>query len=310
MAIVVDLWVIKLSPTRPISFDRYYRGDRANVSGLIAIECRREGIETNRGGLIERTNKRCTTLEEVNGRSEAVKEDARGIEGWKLWGKGIAGRASLAKKGIAPCERWTEHSSTSLLSATNNDLAPLSTDEFAFPVREKASQGRDVGGMAGRCWNLSVSFTTRYFRPWSRGTETREGLQREREKKGVRKGPRWYGRKLYCIYCEMKFLEATILGVLWQPSNPRRRTFVATKTFLASPIRDNEPRPLSLWNTFVHYFSRTAILPIQLGVPLFYPLSSSIPRLIHGYSMAIVEIFIVRGRGEEGRPTVRAGSSF
>lgn len=58
------------------------------------------------------------------------------------------------------------------------------------------------------------------------------------------------------------------------------------------------------------FFLRGTCSSICLFLSLSLPLFSSFP-LVHGYRMAIVEIFIVHGRGEEGdRLTVRAGSSF
>lgn len=225
---------------------------------------------------------------DVEGSYPKIGSGWEGTEAWKLVGGRWVG--PVGKKGFVPCERWTVHSSTSLLSTTNNDLAPLSADEFALPGHEKALQGRDGGG-----WTLLEFVRFIYHEIFSAAKPWNRNWKGEGERKGVRKSPRWYGRKLYCIYCEMKFLEATILSVLWQLSNPRRRTFVATKTFLASSIRDNEPHPFSLWNT-----SSISLAPLSwpssLGTP-FRPRPTLL--LIHEYCMTIVEIFIVRSRSEE-----------
>lgn len=213
-------------------------------------------------------------------------------------GKKKKERKEKKKGNPLPVNRSTA-STSPLLSAANNDLAPLSAEPSSHsPVHEKASRVRRGGSdVAGICpFHLPLDI-------FGHGASVEVGGERGKEETGL-------DEKLYCIYCEMKFLRGDYSRcVLWQPSgNPPSRSFVATKTFLASSIRDK--RATLLFRS-IFFFSVEHVRPF-VSFSLSPPLSlfSSFP-LVHGYRMAIVEIFIVHGRGEEGdRLTVRAGSSF
>lgn len=110
----------------------------------------------------------------------------------------------------------------------------------------------------------------------------------------------------------MKFLRGDYSRCVLRPATLHHGLSVATKTFLASSIRDRRRRePLFSFASSFFFFS-FFFLRGNMFVHLSLSLSLTLyPSYLHGYRMAIVEIFIVHGRGEEGdRPTVRAGSSF
>ena len=164
---------------------------------------------------------------------------------------------------------------------------PTSSRCLAMKRRCKAGTG-----VVERCWNLSVSFTTRYFRPRSHGTET--GREREREKEWE-KAPggtdesyiafiaKWSSSKrLFSVFSGNW---ATLDGGLSSlPKRFWRRRYETTNLI---PFHSGT-RPLFLSHRYPDH---------PAWVPPFRPRPTL--RLIHEYCMTIVEIFIVRSRSEE-----------
>ena len=181
-----------------------------------------------------------------------------------------------------------------LLSAANNDLAPLSAEPSSHsPVHEKASRVRRGGD------STLLEFVRFIYHQIFSAMEPR---WRKLGGRGRTKGETGLDEKLYCIYCEMKFLRGDYSRCVLRPTEQPSITEFRSYQNVSGVVDTRQERATLLFHS-IFFLSVEHVRPF---VSLFLALFLSL-----GYRMAIVEIFIVHGRGEEGdRLTVRAGSSF
>lgn len=174
-------------------------------------------------------------------------------------------------------------STSPLLSAANNDLAPLSTEPSSHsPVHEKASRVRRGGlDVAGICpFHLPPDI-------FGHGTSAEVGRRRMRGRKREEESGKQAWTKSYIAFIARDEVPSKRLFSVCSPAtergNPPSRSFVATKTVSGVvDTRQESHSSLSLhlffppWNMFVH---------LSLFLSLFLSLvpSPSDPRIPCGH---------------------------